>query len=320
MGDEPPGTMRVLRVAIPTHQLLEGGGFPVRRPAAMGREMSPFLLLDEMGPVDWPPGDAIGAPAHPHRGFETVTYLLQGRMCHGDSAGHAGELGPGDVQWMTAGRGVIHEELPHPDFKREGGVMHGFQIWVNLPAESKMMQPRYQDVPGSEIPLAKSDDGLVEARVVAGESLGVSAVIDTVIPIIFIHLIIRPGGSLVQPVQAGLNAMLYCFGGAVLIGTAGAAGAASAAGTGDVGAGDESAGDQPYAAPEQRIMDGQLGLFTDGESVRISVAEDADEPAEMLLLAGQPIDEPIARYGPFVMNTEAEIQQALDDYHAGRLA
>ena len=118
---------------VPTHRLLEGGGFPVRRPAAMGSLMSPFLLLDEMGPVDWPPGGAIGAPEHPHRGFETVTYLLEGRMQHGDSSGQHGDLEPGDVQWMTAGRGVIHEELPHPDFKEAGGVMHGFQIWVNLP-------------------------------------------------------------------------------------------------------------------------------------------------------------------------------------------
>lgn len=284
---------RRLRATIPTHRLLEGGGFPVRRPAAIGSEMSPFLLLDEMGPVDWPPGHAIGAPAHPHRGFETVTYLLQGRMRHGDSAGHSGDLGPGDVQWMTAGRGVIHEELPHPDFKRDGGRMHGFQIWVNLPAKEKMRPPRYQDIPSTEIPNSSDKDGMVRARVIAGTCLGESAVIDTVIPVTLLHLTIFPGGSILQPIASELNAMIYCFDGSIELGP--------------------EDGTEP-------LLDGQLGLLTEGDGIRIAVPDEAEVAAEVLLLAGPSIDEPIARHGPFVMNTQAEIRQAIDDYHAGRLA
>ena len=138
---------RKINAIVPTRTVLEGGGFKVRRPAAMGRLMSPFLLLDEMGPVDYGPGEAVGAPSHPHRGFETVTYLLSGGMMHADSAGNSGDLNPGDVQWMTAGRGVIHSELPQDHMMENGGLMHGFQIWVNLPAKDKMMEPRYQDIP-----------------------------------------------------------------------------------------------------------------------------------------------------------------------------
>ena len=281
---------RNLRVTIPTDTMLEGGGFPVRRPSPMSSLVSPFLLLDEMGPVDWPPGGAIGAPAHPHRGFETVTYLMQGRMMHGDSAGNMGDLGPGDVQWMTAGRGVIHEELPHPDFKRDGGIMHGFQIWVNLLAKDKMMEPRYQDVPSSQIPEATSEDGLVSAKVIAGSCLGTEAVIDTMIPITLIHMRIQPGGAIEQAIEGGLNGMVYCFGGEVSI------------------------------AGERTVRDGQLGLLSDGGSVALSVPAEAGETAEMLVLAGPEIDEPIARYGPFVMNTEEEIRQAMADYQTGSLA
>ena len=280
---------RSLASIVPTHRLLEGGGFPVRRPAALGRLTDPFLLLDEMGPVDWAPGEAIGAPAHPHRGFETVTYLLEGRICHSDSAGNSGELGPGDVQWMTAGRGVIHSELPEPEFLKSGGVMHGFQIWVNLPAKDKMMEPRYQDIPAADIPVAESDDGLVRARVVAGECLGVSAVIETVIPIVYIHLTIQPGGSLVQPLDEGLNGIIYCFGGELNI-------------------------------EDGSVSDGQMAILSEGDSVAISVAEDAEGAAEALLLAGEPLGEPIARYGPFVMNTEEELRQAFTDYQSGNFA
>ena len=287
----PQTTMGAREVSsiVPTHQLLEGGGFPVRRPAALGRLTDPFLLLDEMGPVDWAPGEAIGAPAHPHRGFETVTYLLQGSMCHGDSAGNSGELGPGDVQWMTAGRGVIHSELPTPEFLESGGVMHGFQIWVNLPAKDKMMEPRYQDIPAADIPVAESDDGRVRARVVAGECLGVSAVIETVIPIVYIHLTIQPGGNLIQSLDEGLNGIIYCFGGELNI-------------------------------EDGSVSDGQMAILSEGDAVAISVAEDAEGSAEALLLAGEPLNEPIARYGPFVMNTEEELRQAFTDYQSGNFA
>jgi redox-sensitive bicupin YhaK (pirin superfamily) len=279
-------TLRTLRMTAPTHTVLEGGGFPVRRPSAMGTLMSPFLLLDEMGPVHWDPGQAIGAPAHPHRGFETVTYMLQGAMKHEDSAGNKGDLNPGDVQWMTAGRGIIHSELPQDDFLEQGGVTHGFQIWVNLPSKDKMMNPRYLDIPSEQIPKVTSEDGKVWANIIAGSTLGVQAVIDTVIPITYIHMKIQQGGTHRQFIEKGLNGMIYVFGGTVHI-------------------------------DGKQIHDGQLGILTDGDEV---VFEAREEDAEFLILAGPEINEPIARYGPFVMNTRDEIQQALLDYQNGTLA
>jgi redox-sensitive bicupin YhaK (pirin superfamily) len=279
---------RTLRTTVPTRTVLEGGGFPVRRPIPMSALTSPFLLLDEMGPVNWPPGAAIGAPNHPHRGFETVTYLLKGRMNHADSAGNSGELNPGGVQWMTAGSGVIHSELPHPDFQKTGGVMHGFQIWVNLPAADKMMQPRYQDIPEEKIPVVSSQDGLVEVRVIAGQSLGQSAVIDTMIPITVLHMTLKPGGKIVQSLEKGLNGMIYCFSGSLRV-------------------------------DEKALTDGQLGILNDGDEVYLSVSDSAKEDVNILFLAGPEINEPIARYGPFVMNTEQEIMQAYADYNAGTL-
>ena len=144
--------MRKIVEIVSTHTVREGGGFKVRRPSRNNSVQSPFLLIDELGPEDYGPGKAVGAPWHPHRGFETVTYLLDGRMRHEDSAGNSGELNPGDVQWMTAGRGIIHSEEPHDDFRRTGGRMHGFQIWVNLPAEHKMMAPIYQEIPSEDSP------------------------------------------------------------------------------------------------------------------------------------------------------------------------
>src|ERR1043165_9633496 len=160
-------------------ETLEGGGFLVRRPfpQASFSEFDPFLLLDEMGPMEVEPGEAKGTPDHPHRGFETVTYLLSGEMEHKDSRGHAGRLTPGDVQWMTAGAGVIHSEVPSAEFARNGGRMHGFQLWVNLPKRDKMIKPRYQEFPGSQIPRVTSEDDLVSVKVIAGEAMGQKAVI-----------------------------------------------------------------------------------------------------------------------------------------------
>jgi redox-sensitive bicupin YhaK (pirin superfamily) len=213
-------------------QTLEGGGFLVRRPFPKSSfsDFDPFLLLDEMGPMDVGPGEAKGAPEHPHRGFETVTYMLSGEMEHKDSAGHAGKLTSGDVQWMTAGAGVIHAEMPSEEFLRTGGRMHGFQLWVNLPRVDKMMKPRYQEIPNNRIPQATSADGLVSVSVIAGEALGAK----------------------------------------------------------------------------------------DGDEVRIDNS-DGTEELEVLLIGGAPLNEPIARYGPFVMNTEAEIRQAFEDYRLGLL-
>src|SRR5918999_1529773 len=191
---------RTVAGVVNSIETLEGGGFLVRRPFPKPAfsEFDPFLLLDEMGPMDVAPGEAKGAPDHPHRGFETVTYMLSGDMEHKDSRGHAGRLRAGDVQWMTAGAGVVHAEMPSKEFMRNGGRMHGFQLWVNLPRSDKMTKPRYQEIPASQIPKATSDDGLVTVSVIAGEAMGQQAVIETRTPIIYLHYRIEPGGAVTQ--------------------------------------------------------------------------------------------------------------------------
>ena len=274
-------------------ETLEGGGFLVRRPfpKASFSDFDPFLLLDEMGPMDVAPGEAKGAPDHPHRGFETVTYVLSGEMEHKDSAGHAGRLRSGDVQWMTAGAGVVHAEMPSAEFQRTGGRMHGFQLWVNLPRSEKMTNPRYQEIPNSQIPKATSSDGLVTVSVIAGEAMGEKALIKTRTPIIYLHYRLKPGGVATQRVPHDYNAFAYVVDGAGLF-----------------GADSEGAGD------------GQMVMFaTNGDEVRIKNAADSKADLEVLLIAGVPLNEPIARYGPFVMNTEAEIRQAFEDYSLGRM-
>lgn len=272
---------------------LEGGGFLVRRPfpKASFSEFDPFLLLDEMGPMEVGPGEAKGAPDHPHRGFETVTYLLSGEMEHKDSRGHAGRLTPGDVQWMTAGAGVVHSEMPSSEFLRSGGRLHGFQLWVNLPQRDKLMKPRYQEISNSQIPKATSADGLVSVSVIAGEAMGEQAVIETRTPMVYLHYKILPGGAVNQPVPRDYNAFAYVVEGEGRFGVDGETGA-----------------------------DGQMVLFTqDGDSVRIANPETAKTALEVLLIAGVPLNEPVVRYGPFVMNTEAEIHQAFEDYRLGRM-
>jgi quercetin 2,3-dioxygenase len=274
-------------------ETLEGGGFLVRRPfpQASFSEFDPFLLLDEMGPMEVEPGEAKGAPDHPHRGFETVTYLLSGEMEHKDSRGHAGRLTPGDVQWMTAGAGVVHSEMPSSEFQRTGGTMHGFQLWVNLPQREKMTKPRYQEIPRARIPQVTSEDGLVTVRVIAGEAMGQHAVIETHTPIIYLHYSIEPGGVVTQSVGAEYNAFAYLVDGAGRFGSA-----------------------------KERVTDGQMVMFAqDGEAIRIENPADAQTRLEVLLVAGVPLNEPVARYGPFVMNTEREIRQAFEDYVRGRM-
>ena len=289
-------SIRTVKSIVPTRRVQEGGGFWVRRPAAMGSLMSPFLLLDEMGPNISAPGDAVGAPWHPHRGFETVTYLLEGRMQHEDSAGNKGELNPGDVQWMTAGRGIVHSEEPHEEFQKTGGTMHGFQIWVNLPSKNKMMPPRYQEIPSSESPVAE-DEG-VWARVIAGECLGINSSIDTVIPITLIHVKMEENAQFVKQFESDLNGMIYVFSGKITI--------------------DNPLRVKTHSRPlgivsDQQIRDGELALLTKGEKIIIQ----SDTESQFLILAGPELDEPIARYGPFVMNTQAEIHQAILDYRNG---
>ena len=271
---------------------LEGGGFPVRRPFPVAGllDVDPFLLLDHLGPVNWGPGEGIGAPDHPHRGFETVTYLLSGEMEHKDSAGHQGKLTPGDVQWMTAGSGVVHSELPSEKFMREGGTMHGFQIWINLPAKDKMIPVRYQDIPKEQIPKVTSEDGKVNVTIVAGEAMGQKAVIDTHTPIIYLHFNLAPGGSVEQAIPSDHNALAYIISGEALLGS-----------------------------NNKKVGEGQMATMSTGDVLQIRNSEHSRQDVEVLVLAGVPIGEPLARYGPFVMNTEEEIHQAIADYRNGQM-
>ena len=283
--------VRSVARTVPGIETHEGGGFLVRRPFPTEalEDFDPFLLLDEMGPSEYPPGEAKGAPDHPHRGFETVTYMLEGAMEHKDSQGNRGKLRPGDVQWMTAGSGVVHSEMPEEQFLRSGGRMHGFQLWVNLPARDKMTKPRYQEVPGAKIPSAASADGAVRVRVIAGEAMGVRAVIDTRTPIFYLHWTLRPGARVEQPAPRSYNVFAYIVSGSGLFGE------------------------------ERRPAgDGEMVLFAkDGERVAFEAAKDS--PLDVLLIGGVPLGEPVARYGPFVMNTRTEILRAVNDYRSGRM-
>ena len=268
----------------------EGAGFLVHRPFPTPSldHFDPFLLLDEMGPSDLRPGEAKGAPDHPHRGFETVTYMLSGRMNHRDSHGNAGTIGPGDVQWMTAGAGVIHSELPDEALRTGGGRMHGFQLWVNLPRRDKMTTPRYQELPSERIPSAATPDGKVAVRVLAGEALGARAAIDTRTPILYLDATLAPGARFVQPVPEDFNVFAYVV-----------------EGRGRFGADRRPAGDE------------DMVLFARGGDA-VGIEADPDVPLRVLVIGGEPLAEPVARYGPFVMNTRSEIVQAVDDFQSGR--
>src|ERR1043165_3306102 len=251
---------RTVAGVVNSIETLEGGGFLVRRPfpVASFSEFDPFLLLDEMGPMEVAPGEAKGAPDHPHRGFETVTYLLSGDMEHKDSSGHAGQLRAGDVQWMTAGSGVVHAEMPSGEFMRTGGRMHGFQLWVNLPQRDKMIKPRYQEIPGSQIPKATSADGLVSVSVIAGEAMGEKAVIETRTTIMYLHYRIKPGGMVNQQVPHNYNAFAYVVDGAGSFGVEG-----------------------------ERGADGQMIMFApDGDEVRIENPADGNAKLEVVGIAG----------------------------------
>jgi redox-sensitive bicupin YhaK (pirin superfamily) len=277
---------------LTAHRQTEGAGFVVRRPfpTAALSYVDPFLLIDEMGPADYQPGEAVGAPDHPHRGFETVTYMLEGEFEHEDSAGHRGTLAAGDVQWMTAGGGIIHSEEPSRRIRKEGGRVHGFQIWVNLPARLKMTQPRYQEVPSAGIPSATSADGKARARVIAGEALGVKAVIDTLTPITYQDWSLDSGADVEVMLGAGQSALVYVFEGEARVGDAGSV-----------------------------VQDGQAAILGEGERVRLRGPEAEGAHARLLLLSGAPLGETVARHGPFVMNTPREIVQAVEDYRSGRM-
>jgi redox-sensitive bicupin YhaK (pirin superfamily) len=276
--------IRTVKKIINSVTTMEGEGFLVHRsfPTNALMQHDPFLLLDEMGPKEYGPGEAKGAPDHPHRGFETVTYMLEGSFQHKDSNGSTGRIDPGDVQWMTAGAGVVHSEMPADELARKGGTLHGFQLWVNLPRRDKMTKPRYQDVCAADIPSAAKDG--VTVRVIAGEALGKKAVIDTRTPIMYLHFVLKPGAKVVQDVPRDYNAFAYVVEGEAEFG-------------------------------DKKAVRGQVVILErDGDSVSIA----APKGASVLLIGGVPLNEPVARYGPFVMNTQQEIYQAIEDYRAGR--
>ena len=274
---------------------LEGEGFPVRR-AFAGVDLAaldPFVHMDQMGEVDYAPGEPKGTPWHPHRGFETVTYMIDGIFQHQDSNGGGGLITDGDTQWMTAGGGILHIEAPPEEVVARGGLFHGFQLWVNLPARLKWTPPRYQDIRGGAVALLSSTDGGALLRVIAGEVAGHGGPGITHTPITLLHATLAPGAELRLPWRPDFNALVYAL-----------------AGSGSVG------------AERRPVRMGQLAVYGPGDlvTVRAAVGQESRSPQlDVLMLGGLPIREPVAAYGPFVMNTRAELIQAFEDYQAGRL-
>ncbi len=273
----------------------EGEGFPVRRAFAgvSLADLDPFVHMDQMGEVEYAPGEPKGTAWHPHRGFETVTYIIDGSFEHQDSHGGGGVITNGDTQWMTAGAGILHIEQPPEHLVVSGGLFHGIQLWVNLPRAHKFNPPRYQDIRGLEAQLLSSDDGGALVRVVAGDVAGYDGPGTTFTPITLVHATVSPGARLSLPWPADFNALAFVL-----------------AGVGTVGEG---------ARPVQKA---QLTVFGPGDALTMTAATrvpSAEPTLEVLLLGGRPIREPVAHFGPFVMNTREELYQAVVDYQAGRL-
>jgi quercetin 2,3-dioxygenase len=274
---------------------LEGEGFPVRRAFAGVdlRALDPFIHMDQMGEVEYAPGEPKGTPWHPHRGFETVTYIIDGTFEHQDSNGGGGTITDGDTQWMTAGAGILHIEKPPEALVASGGLFHGTQLWVNLPKAQKWSPPRYQDLRADEVGLLASDDAGSLVRVIAGSLSGRSGPGDTYTPMTMLHVTVSPGARVDLPWDPTFNALVYVL-----------------------------AGDGTVGAEQRPISTGQLAVFGEGDALRISAAptqESRSPSLDALVLGGRPIGEPVAWYGPFVMNTRDELVQAFDDYEAGRL-
>jgi quercetin 2,3-dioxygenase len=274
----------------------EGEGFPVRRAFAGAdlADLDPFVHMDQMGEVEYSPGEAKGTAWHPHRGFETVTYIIDGTFEHQDSNGGGGVITNGDTQWMTAGGGILHIEKPPEALVASGGLFHGIQLWVNLPKAQKLVAPRYQDLRGGQVALLTSADAGSLIRVIAGEVAGHAGPGSTYTPMTMVHATIAPGASLTLPWRPDFNALAYVL-----------------AGHGTVG------------VEQVEVRTGQLTVFSHGESITIAAAKAQEDRhaagLDVLVLGGKPIREPIAWMGPFVMNTKAEVQQAFEDYQAGRL-
>jgi redox-sensitive bicupin YhaK (pirin superfamily) len=273
----------------------EGEGFPVRR-AFAGVDLGlldPFIHMDQMGEVEYAPGEPKGTPWHPHRGFETVTYMMDGTFEHNDSNGGGGVITNGDTQWMTAGAGILHIEQPPESLVISGGLFHGIQLWVNLPAAQKWSPPRYQDIRAGQVALLASRDGGALVRVIAGEIAGHQGPGSTYTPMTLLHATLSPQAELILPWRADYNALVYVL-----------------AGQGSVG------------ADRTPIQTGQLAVFGAGNTLRLAAGrlqESRSPNLDVLILGGRPIREAVAWAGPFVMNTRDEVMQAFTDYQAGRL-
>lgn len=297
--DAPDGATtrwRPVTRVVTAMRTLEGEGFEVRRafPGTLSlRAVDPFLLLDHMGGRHLSPYEARGAPDHPHRGFETVTYMLDGELEHRDSTGSGGIIHGGDTQWMTAGAGIVHSEMPTNDIYVKGGLMEGVQLWVNLPRAGKLVTPRYQDLTGTGLTLLSSPDGGALLRLIAGDLDGHEGPGRTHTPITYVHASIHAGAELRLGWRAEFNALVYVLGGSGLVGQ-----------------------------ERLEIGEGRLALLGDGDGLVLAAAEHQPgrhQALEVLLLGGQPIREPIFHHGPFVMNTREEILQAIDDFQSGRM-
>jgi len=291
LADQP---RRVLQVTT-APQGYEGEGFPVRR-AFAGIDLSlldPFIMMDQMGEVEYAPGEAKGTPWHPHRGFETVTYIIDGVFDHQDSHGGGGSITNGDTQWMTAGSGMLHIETPPEWLVASGGLFHGIQLWVNLPREQKWADPRYQDLRSSELGLVSTADAGALVRVIAGDVGGIPGPGSTHTPMAMVHASLEPGARLELPWEVEFNSLVYVL-----------------AGSGTVG------------LERRAVESGQLAVLGAGDfvSVTADTRQDGRHPTlEVLVLGGRPIREPVAWGGPFVMNTQQEVREAMVDFHAGRL-
>ncbi|MBP2329834.1 redox-sensitive bicupin YhaK (pirin superfamily) [Kibdelosporangium banguiense] len=292
----PPTTaqQRPVRAVTTAPSGFEGEGFPVRRAFAgvAAAELDPFIHMDQMGEVEYAPGEPRGTAWHPHRGFETVTYIIDGVFEHADSHGGGGTITNGDTQWMTAGSGILHIEKPPEHLVMSGGLFHGIQLWVNLPSANKFNPPRYQDIRAKQASLLSSADGGALLRVIAGDVAGHPGPGSTFTPITLVHATISPGAELQVPWRTDFNALAYVL-----------------AGNGTVGT---------EARP---VRKGQLAVFGKGDALTLKAAtsQPAAEPnLEILLLGGRPIREPVVQYGPFVMNTRDEILQAMHDFQSGR--
>jgi redox-sensitive bicupin YhaK (pirin superfamily) len=295
IAEPGPGSERPVTKVMTAPSGLEGEGFPVRR-AFAGVDLAlldPFVHMDQVGEVEYAPGEPKGTPWHPHRGFETVTYMIDGALRHQDSNGGGGLITNGDTQWMTAGVGILHIEAPPEELVASGGLFHGFQLWVNLPRTLKMTAPRYQDIRAGSVALLTSADGGALLRVIAGSVDGHDGPGVTHTPITLVHATVSPGAQVRVPWRADFNALGYVL-----------------AGSGTVG------------AERRPVRMGQLAVFGPGPALTIAGDRMPEGPAQaldILLLGGEPIREPVAVNGPFVMNTRAELVQAYEDFQKGRL-